>query len=224
MTCFFAPNPALAPVLVFSHITSRVARTLPGQGLVGCCAIESCGCEVWSVKCEYYEMVWWHWTGRTPCLYVNISWPESERRVGGQPGPAAAQWANWLGGGNRETSPASQADTTTRETLQVRPEGHTSYSVNTPERTDTIQDTQTHHSQDHMPASSPLSPVQPPTLPPTTQSQLTVPTLPLYRLQIFTDPSSNLSAVLHLRGLFLSHLQSISALFLCEILTVQWEL
>ena len=135
--------------------------------------------QLWSVKCEYYEMVWWHRTGRTPCLYVNISWPESERRVGGQPGPAAAQWANWLGGGNRETSPASQADTTTRETLQVRPEGHTSHSVTTPDRTDTIQDTQTHHSQDHMPASSPLSPVQPPTLPPTTQSQLTVPTLPL---------------------------------------------
>ena len=102
--------------------------------------------------------------------------------------------------------------------------GTHSHSVTTHDRTDTIQDTQTHHSQDHMPASSPLSPVQPPTLPPTTQSQLTVPTLPLYRLQIFTDPSSNLSAVLHLRGLFLSHLQSISALFLCEILTVQWEL
>ena len=50
MTCFFAPNPALAPVLVFSHITSRGARTLPGQGLVGCCANESCGCEVRSVS------------------------------------------------------------------------------------------------------------------------------------------------------------------------------
>ena len=46
MTCFFAPNPALAPVLVFSHITRRGARTLPGQGIVGCCANESCGCEV----------------------------------------------------------------------------------------------------------------------------------------------------------------------------------
>ena len=110
--------------------------------------------------------VWLLWnTGvRVERLNVNISWTESQETVESvaRTGPAAAQWPNWLGGGNRETlRAASQAENRLPSTGE-RWEGGESYKTIVTEHSHNIL--QTHTSLHHM---SSLH-LQPPTLPPST--------------------------------------------------------